>query len=237
MSLNQTTIRAVLVTIALIVAMATHTTAQEQTGPRLKCATEIFDFGYVPQDATVSHTYWLRNTGTETVEIKQIKPNCGCTRVPPVDSTIAPGDSLPVEIIFASRNITGKVEKFTRIVSNVEGRSPALTFRSLVVKDGENPAPIRSTPAVVNLNGGTTARVTIRNVSRDLLVAKVVDGESEFIRLPISELTLAPEESKELSFEIIPQKNTDEFEKSITLETNDPAKSRITIPITNIKKE
>jgi len=234
---NWTTIRALTVAVALIVATAAHTTAQEQTGPRLKCATEIFDFGFVPQDATVSHTYWLRNTGTETVEIKQIKPNCGCTRVPPVDSTIAPGDSLPVEIIFATRNITGKVEKFTRIVSNAEGRSPALTFRSVVFKELENPAPIRSTPAIVNLNGGTTARVTIRNVSRDQLIAKVVDSPPEHIRLEVSELTLAPEESKEISFEIIPQENDHEFNKSITLETNDSAKTRITIPITNIKKE
>ncbi len=33
-----------------------------------------FDFGIVPQDAAVSHSFWLVNKGTDTLEIIQIKP-------------------------------------------------------------------------------------------------------------------------------------------------------------------
>lgn len=223
--------------LALLTVLSGFAVAQEQTGPRLKCSTEIFDFGYVPQGATVSHTYWLRNSGTETVVIKQIKPNCGCTQVPPTDSTIAAGDSLPVEILFGSRNITGKVEKFTRIVSNAEGRVPALTFRSMVFKDGELAAPLLATPALVIVGDATVAKVTLRNVSKTPLTAVVVDSPAGFIRLSVNDLTLAPNETTELSFEIIPQHEKREFTKSITIETNDHAKSRLTIPITIVKKE
>lgn len=226
-----------LTALSAVAALACTAIAQEQTGPRLKCSTEIFDFGFVPQSATVSHTYWVRNSGTETVEIKQIKPNCGCTRVPPTDSTIAPGDSLPVEILFGTKNITGKVEKFTKIVSNAEGRVPALTFRSVVFKEGENPAVISATPSIVNVGSATTGRTTVKNANRSQLTLTVVGSAPDFIRLPISELTLAPEESKELSFEIIPEKSKAEFTKSITLQANDESRTRITIPVTNVKKE
>lgn len=33
-----------------------------------------FDFGYVPQNAFVAHSFWLLNKGGDTLEIIQIKP-------------------------------------------------------------------------------------------------------------------------------------------------------------------
>lgn len=237
MKIRMTSVAVSLSSLAVIAAVACTATAEVQTGPRLKCSTEIFDFGYVPQGATVSHTYWLRNTGTETAIIKQLKPNCGCTEVPPTDSTIAVGDSLPVEILFGSRNISGKVEKFTRIVSNAEGRVPALTFRSRVFKAGENPAPVVAEPAIVQTGGANEASFTLKNLGKSAISAQLVDSPPGFIKLSFNELSLAPDESKEVRFEIIPQKGKSDYTKSITLELNDSAKSRITIPITNIQKE
>ncbi len=222
---------------AILVALTSVAIGQEKTGPRLKCSTEIFDFGYVPQGVTVSHTYWLRNSGTETVNIKQIKPNCGCTQVPPTDSTIAVGDSLPVEILFGTRNITGKVEKFTRIISNAEGRVPALTFRAMVFKDDAAPFPVTATPAIVKLGTATTGKVVLRNVSENPVRVSVIDIPPGFIHLSVNELSLAPNESKELGFDLLPQQKQGDFTKSITLETNNPAKTRITIPVTNVQKE
>ncbi len=33
-----------------------------------------FDFGFVPQETFVSHSYWLLNRGADTLEVIQIKP-------------------------------------------------------------------------------------------------------------------------------------------------------------------
>ena len=33
-----------------------------------------FDFGYIPQGAFVSHSFWVLNKGGDTLEIIQIKP-------------------------------------------------------------------------------------------------------------------------------------------------------------------
>ncbi|MDD5427512.1 MAG: hypothetical protein PHN52_13630 [candidate division Zixibacteria bacterium] len=43
-------------------------------GPQLTFGDTLFDFGYTPQNATVSHTFWLYSTGTEPVEIHRVIP-------------------------------------------------------------------------------------------------------------------------------------------------------------------
>lgn len=207
------------------------------TGPRIKCATEIFEFGYMPQNATVSHTFWLRNTGTERVKISQIKPNCGCTRIPPTDSTIAAGDSLPIEVLFGSRTMTGKVEKFTRIMSNAEGRVPALTFRAHVLKTDEKPESFAVSPAEVTMGGTTESKVAVKNTSKTPLKISVVDLPSSLIRLDTKEMSLEPDESKEISLALLAQSTPQDYTKSITLEADNPERTRITVPLSNVKKE
>jgi hypothetical protein len=206
-------------------------------GPRIKCATEIFDYGYVPQNVIVSHTFWLRNTGTEQVKISQIKPNCGCTQIPPTDSTIAVGDSLPVEVLFGSRVMSGKVEKFTRIISNAEGRVPALTFRARVLKKGENPGAFSVTPLVLEMGQATEAKIALKNTGNVPLKVAVVDLPHSLILLDTKEMSLEPDESKEIGFSLIAQTTQKDYTKSITLEANDPARTRITVAITNVQKE
>lgn len=228
----------VAVSLCLTVFVISAAIAQERpTSPRIKVDPEVFDFGYVPQNATVSHTYWLRNTGTERVEIKQLRPNCGCTQVPPTDSLIAVGDSLPVEMLFGSRNISGKVEKFTRIVSNAAGRVPVLTFQAKVLKPDESPGPLVATPSIVRMTTSNTTKVAIRNTGKTTVKASVVDLPPNFIQLDVNELSLAPDETKELTISLVPQEQPGEFSKSITLEAGDAVKTRITIPITNIQRE
>lgn len=228
-------------TICIAVAIAAAAGAARgqagPSGPRIKCAQEVFNFGYVPQDATVSHTYWLKNAGTEEVIITEIKPNCGCTRIPPSDSSIAVGDSLPIEMVFASRNMSGKVEKFTRIGSNAAGRVPALTFQASVFKTTEDHGPITAVPAVIELTEAGAAKFNLKNSAKTTVTVQVVDVPAEIIRLDWNELSLAPDESRDLSFELLPQEKPTEFSKSITLEVNDPEHTRLTIPITNVKKE
>lgn len=43
-------------------------------GPQLTFGDTLFDFGYTPQNSTVSHTFWLYSTGSEPVEIHRVIP-------------------------------------------------------------------------------------------------------------------------------------------------------------------
>ncbi len=54
--------------LALLWAVSVH------SAPRLTMPETEFDFGYVPQNATVSHVFWLYSTGDDTLKILSVKP-------------------------------------------------------------------------------------------------------------------------------------------------------------------
>ncbi len=42
--------------------------------PRLTMPESDFDFGYVPQNSTISHSFWLFSTGDDTLKILKVVP-------------------------------------------------------------------------------------------------------------------------------------------------------------------
>ena len=41
---------------------------------RLEVRETAFNFGYVPQGYSISHTFWLRNAGSDTLRITDVRP-------------------------------------------------------------------------------------------------------------------------------------------------------------------
>ena len=42
--------------------------------PKMSISEDYFDFGYVPQESNLSHTFWIKSVGTDTLKIIDIKP-------------------------------------------------------------------------------------------------------------------------------------------------------------------
>jgi hypothetical protein len=206
------------------------------TGPRIRTEPEIADFGYMPQGVFVSHTYWLKNPGTEPVRITKLATNCGCTQAPLTDSVIAVGDSIPVRITYGSRGMIGAVEKFTRIYSNANGRVPVLTLRAFVMTDSTKPPPVVATPPSVSLDPVShlagnewNVPVTLKNTGRTVLTARVVD-------LPDGGSTAEPEAplppGQSGTFHIrFPRIEKATDHSSVTFEISDEARSHLTVPL------
>ena len=45
-----------------------------QAAPHLSIEDPVFDFGYAPQHSKITHVFWLRNTGDDTLRITKIVP-------------------------------------------------------------------------------------------------------------------------------------------------------------------
>jgi hypothetical protein len=43
-------------------------------GPGLTIPDPTFDFGYVPQNSTISHVFWLHSTGDDSLKIIKVSP-------------------------------------------------------------------------------------------------------------------------------------------------------------------
>jgi len=71
----------------------------------LVCDAADYDYGRVVNTQEVGHVFVLRNTGDAPVEIGQIYSGCGCTRTQASASTIPPGGTATVEVVF---NLLGR---------------------------------------------------------------------------------------------------------------------------------
>jgi hypothetical protein len=207
------------------------------TGPRIRVEGEIFDFGYVPQQAYVSHTFWLKNPGTETVRIQRLAPNCGCTTAPLTDSVIAIGDSIPVQITFGSRSMIGQVEKHTRIFSNAAGRVPALSFRANVATDTASDPPLRVRPWAVMVDpadqpssGDWSVPVALENNGKTAVEVRAIDFPPRDFSLSETKIALRPGEVHPVTITLAPLPEGS-LGKSVTFELSIPAGVRLTVPI------
>jgi len=60
----------VLMVLFILIGVAAIASAN----PKIKIDQPYFNFGHVPQNSTVSHDYWIRNVGTDTLRITKVKP-------------------------------------------------------------------------------------------------------------------------------------------------------------------
>lgn len=63
--------RTILLYLLLVAIFLVH---QAEAQPVLEIPETEFDFGYVPQNAVISHGFWLKSVGTDTLKIVKVVP-------------------------------------------------------------------------------------------------------------------------------------------------------------------
>jgi hypothetical protein len=209
-------------------------------GPRVKTRLEVFDFGVTPQFSEVSHVFWLRNTGDETLVIDDVIPNCSCTEAPIEKKNVEPGDSTRIELIFGSTTYDGPVSKFAQVKCNGKGRVPALTFIANVIPDSERIGPIVAEPRRINLNDDESrsnvgenlaTAITLTNTGKEPVNITMIDKPDRDIIVDDFTGTLAPGEARTLNVrftEALPELT---FSRSITFAVSDSTEARLTVPV------
>lgn len=89
-----------------------------ETGPRIKFATNTFDFGQITSGDIVRHDFIFTNTGTATLEILNVKPACGCTTSGPWDKTVEPGKTGTIPLQLNSASFGGRILKPATVFCN-----------------------------------------------------------------------------------------------------------------------
>jgi hypothetical protein len=98
---------------------------------------DFFDFGSIVQGEVVTHTFRFRNSGNDVLVIKDLIPDCGCTR-PKIDKKVfKPGEEGSVEVIFDSKGWQGSQYKSVAIRSNSPIRDKSVTIKANVVPPKE----------------------------------------------------------------------------------------------------
>ena len=92
--------------------------ATNSIGPKIKFATQMFDFGKVKSGDPVKYTYIFTNTGDELLELKSVQPQCGCTAANDWTKKVEPGQTGTISIQFNSANYNGNVLKNVTVTCN-----------------------------------------------------------------------------------------------------------------------
>jgi len=196
---------------------------------------EEFNFGFVPQDSKVSHVFWIKSVGEDSLVIVNVKPGCSCTQAPLAKKELAAGDSTALEIIYSTGKNIGKSTKRPTITTNEGPPSRNVTISCDVVRAPDSTYPVVIKPYRLFVSKADTieideAKFTIQNVSDQPVGIKVASEPYGYFKLTLPE-TLKPGETAECKLKVNREFLSEPFEKSVTLELTDASKTRFTIPV------
>ncbi len=206
-----------------------------QAEPRVEVSHGTIDFGYVHQGQTLTHAYWLKSIGSDTVRVTDIWPGCGCTQIPIEDSVIAPGDSLPLQVVFNTGRFRGSVKKQPKVTTNASDLKIRLYLYATIVTDSQDTGPLSVRPKRLDVSqfGEKTRRVAkfhIENhTDQDLKLAMVDSTLKSFeVKLPDK---IGAGETVEGRIRVFEDRVETEFEESLTFRAEDLDHAVYTLPI------
>jgi len=203
--------------------------------PRLEIPVNNFNFGYVPQNSTVVRKFWFKSTGTDTLQIKDIKTGCACAVMPLEKNWIAPGDSMRVSIFWAIKRNMGAIARSPRIFTNASPDPLRLHLQGTALLFPDSARPVSVKPYKFEL--AKSSHTEIDSLSFTLVNRSDHDLSVSLVSSPPDECELfVPDSVGALSsstgyIKVKPEFADSEFKTSITLLLSDRKSTRLTIPI------
>ncbi len=98
-------------------------------GPKISVSEKVFDFGEVKEGILVVHTFLLQNVGDAPLTFtRQPSTSCGCTSAPLSKTSLAPGESVALEVRFETTGYGGsRAVKYVYVYSD-DPETPQLTL-------------------------------------------------------------------------------------------------------------
>jgi hypothetical protein len=165
------------------------------------------DFGESIHGTVIERTVFIRNVGTDTLHIKDVKGSCGCTATLMSQKNIAPNDSGKLSISFNTTGYNGKASKVVYVSSD----DP--TTESYVIQFSTNVRHILDvSPTFLSFNDSqvgapSTQTLTIKNPSdKDAVKITAVKPQSGELHINLMKTKLMPGEETQLQATYKPSK-------------------------------
>jgi len=155
---------------------------KESAAPKIQFAEMVYDFGKVTSGELVKHTFVFTNIGTATLEIKDVRPGCGCTTAGTWDKMVEPGKTGSIPLQFNSANFGGAVMKQATVTCNDLSQSNVvLQIKGTVWK----PIEVTPTMAVFNISSEAQTNDTkvvriVSNLDQPLILSDLQCTNSSF---------------------------------------------------------
>ncbi len=200
--------------VLTVVMAAAPLLAQENTvkAPKMNIPERVKDFGVVPQGKVLEANFQVVNEGSEVLEIKAVRPTCGCT-VADFDRQVAPGKAGMIRAKVDTKEFAGPITKSILVMTN----DPDTPTTRLVVKADVQPyLEVLPRPLVrFNTIQGEEAvqKVTIVSDRAQPYEVTKVDTSVPYLKAAVRKL---PKE------ELVPGKFKDQYEVALSLSKDAP---------------
>lgn len=206
--------KSILMSVLVIVVAAAPLLAQEATAknPKMAIPERVKDFGIVPQGKMLEANFQVVNEGNDTLEIKAVRPTCGCT-VAEFDREIAPGKAGTIRAKLDTTEFSGPITKSILVMSS----DPDTPTTRLVIKADVQPFLEVLPRPLVRFN-------TIQGEENVQKVTIVSDRAQSFelTKITTSVPYLSASFRKLSKDELIPGKYKEQYEVSLSLTKDAP---------------
>lgn len=196
-------IRFVVISLALVLAAAAH--AQ----PKIEAVGgTTMDMGSVYAGESIQKVAVIRNAGTDTLRIADIKAQCGCTATLMSDKVIAPNDTGALSITFNTAGQNGHRSKQVYVMSN-DPINPKLT----ITFSADVMTVLDINPKVLTFDKSRvdsvyTRTITIANPSQTEAVSILtVKSDLPDVKTSLMKNKLMPGEQTQLQVTVSPRKS------------------------------
>ena len=107
---------------------------QEGGSAGLRADRESRDFGDLGHGEMVITTFCLTNESAESIRIASIKTDCPCTTATVGEEAVAPGETMPVEVVLDSHGLVGR-EVHSVVVLTDKGQEISLRVGATIVEE------------------------------------------------------------------------------------------------------
>ena len=189
------------------------------SGPKIEFATDVFNFGKVSSGEVVRHDFVFTNVGDATLEIKEVRPGCGCTTAGTWDKQVEPGKTGTIPLQLNSANMGGAVTKSATVTCNDPGKPKVvLQITGTVWK----PIEVTPTTTVFNVSDESETNVTkvvriVNNLEEPLKLSDLKCTNQVF-RAELK--TVRPDKEFELHITAVPPFPGTSIRAPVTLKTS-----------------
>ncbi len=202
---------------------------------KLEFSADKIDFGLVPQNSVLSHDFWFKSTGTDTLRITEIKPGCACQTAELERDYIAPGDSMKVTMTWEVKKRVGAARKYPYIYTNARETPFRIFMDCMVLSDHSLSAvigvmPFRIEFSKIGNRNIDSVQFEIQNKFEHDLMLKTISPANAKYSCTIPEII--PVLSSAYGTIILnPQYADSQFVTYFTFEASDNESTRVTLPV------
>ncbi len=211
--------------------------APASAGPVLNIPDSTFSFGFVPPHSWLSYPFRLYSTGDDTLSITKAALACGMVpKGPRIDTTIAPGDSVTIDLTMDTENVPMERFKILDIESNDYFHPHSIKITANVVGRPDSTYPVIIAPykldlSQLNSQSVDNADFEIKNVTDDPLAVQLVRSSAAYFSLELPE-TVPAHGSAIGHLTLKSERPDNSFEESFTFDVSTGGNTtRFTVPV------